>query len=80
MLIRKNILLFYFLFAIILNSFASAQVVFRGLPNYKPDLLDYSFFGITETRDVTLLNGRWEVYSATEKSDKKVKRTSDKFV
>ena len=75
MLIRKNILLFYFLFAIILNSFASAQVVFRGLPNYKPDLLDYSFFGITETRDVTLLNGKWEVYSATEKSDKKVSVT-----
>ena len=72
MLFRKNILLFYFLIAIVFISTTPAQVVFRGLPNYKPYLLDRSFFGITKTRDVILLNGSWKVYPASEKVEKKV--------
>jgi len=72
MLFRKNILLFYFLLLVIFSTFSPAQVVFRGLPNYKPDLLDRSFFEITKTRDVILLNGKWKVYPAVEKPEKKV--------
>ena len=69
---RKNILQFFSLIVIILSTSTTAQVVFRKLPNYQPYLQDRSFFGITKTREVILLNGEWKVFPAEEKVEKKV--------
>ena len=72
MIIRHNYLLFLLLFALFFNGFTPGQVVFRELPGYKPNLDDHSFFGITQTRDIILLNGKWKVYPADGDGEKKV--------
>ena len=76
---RKNILQFFSLIVIILSTSTTAQVVFRKLPNYQPYLQDRSFFGITKTREVILLNGEWKVFPAEEKVEKKVSVLSGAF-
>jgi len=72
MIIRHNYLLFLLLFALFFNGLTPGQVVFRELPGYKPNLDDHSFFGITQTRDIILLNGKWKVYPADGDGEKKV--------
>ena len=69
---RHNFLHLIILCCLIFSRFLSAQVVFRELPNYKPNLNDHSFFEITPSRDVILLNGNWKVYPAGEDVAKKV--------
>ena len=70
--IRHNYVLFLLLFALFFNGFTPGQVVFRELPGYKPNLDDHSFFEITQTRDINLLNGKWKVYPADGDVEKKV--------
>jgi hypothetical protein len=72
MIIRYNYVLFLLFFALFFSGFTPGQVVFRELPGYKPNLEDHSFFEITQTRDIILLNGKWGVYPADENVEKKV--------
>jgi beta-galactosidase len=53
-------------------GFVSGQVIFRELPDYKLTTEDHTFFGITDTRNVILLNGKWNVYPADRDMGKKV--------
>ena len=64
--LKGKILLFTLLLTLIINQLISGQVVFRELPGYEPNILDHSFFEITQTRDVILLNGKWTVYPAND--------------
>jgi beta-galactosidase len=50
-------------------------VIFREFPEYKPNLTDHTFFDITETRDVIMLNGKWSVFSANDGDENKVNIT-----
>jgi len=72
MIIRHNHVLFLLLFALFFSGFTPGQVVFRELPDYKPNLEDHSFFEITQTRDIILLNGKWKVFPADGDGEKKV--------
>ena len=72
MKIRHNYVLFILFFALLLSGFANSQVVFRELPEYNPNLEDHSFFEITQTRNIVLLNGKWIVYPADGDDEKKV--------
>jgi hypothetical protein len=72
MIIRYNYVLFILFFALFFSGFSKSQVVFRELPGYKPILEDHSFFEITQTRDIILLNGKWKVYPADGDVEKKV--------
>ncbi len=65
-------MLFLLLFALFFNGFTPGQVVFRELPGYELNLEDHSFFEITQTRDIILLNGKWTVYPADGDVEKKV--------
>ena len=71
-IIRHNYVLFLLLVALFFSGFTSGQVVFRELPGYKLDLEDHSFFEITQSRDIILLNGKWKVYPADGDAEKKV--------
>jgi len=64
--------LFILFFALFFSGFTQSQVVFRELPGYKPNLEDHSFFEITQTRDIILLNGKWKVYPVDGDVEKKV--------
>ena len=72
MIIRHNYVLFLLFFALFFSGFTQSQVVFRELPGYKPNLKDHSFFEITQTRDIILLNGNWKVYPVDGDVEKKV--------
>jgi len=72
MIIRYNYVLFLLFFALFFSGFTQGQVIFRELPGYKPNLEDHSFFEITQTRDIILLNGKWKVYPADGDVEKKV--------
>jgi beta-galactosidase len=72
MITRYNYALFLLFFTLFFSGFAKSQVVFRELPGYKPNLEDHSFFEITQTRDIILLNGKWKVYPADGDVEKKV--------
>lgn len=45
------------------------QIVFKELPRYEITLTDSLFFNITSKRNITSLNGTWQVFSA-DKPDK----------
>jgi len=47
------------------------QIVFKELPDYQLNLSDSSFFGLSETRSIIPLNGKWVVYSAKDEEPKK---------
>ncbi len=72
MFIKHNYVFFLLLFVLFFNGFTPGQVVFRELPGYKPNLDDHSFFEITQTRSIILLNGKWKVYPANGDDEKKV--------
>jgi beta-galactosidase len=64
--------LFVLLVELFFSVLTTGQVVFRELQDYKPNLDDHSFFEITQTRDIILLNGKWKVYPANGDVEKKV--------
>jgi beta-galactosidase len=72
MIIRYNYVLFHLFFALFFSGFTQGQVIFRELPGYKPNIEDHSFFEITQTRNIILLNGKWKVYPADGDVEKKV--------
>lgn len=67
----KKIVFFTILCVSFLSSLSFSQIVFRQLPGYKINLSDSMFFDITQTRNVILLDGNWEV-SSGKKTEKKV--------
>jgi beta-galactosidase/beta-glucuronidase len=71
-IIRHNYVLFVLLVELFFSVLTTGQVVFRELQDYKPNLDDHSFFEITQTRDIILLNGKWKVYPANGDVEKKV--------
>ena len=62
----SNIIFFF-----ILSHPLSAQIVFKELPDYHAKI-DSSFFDITGTRKVILLDGVWKVYPENEKKSSEV--------
>lgn len=69
---KYNFLLFLTLFIFNFYGVVSGQVIFRELPEYEPNLTDHIFFDITQTRDILLLNGKWNVFPANDGDENKV--------
>jgi beta-galactosidase len=61
--LSKIIIIFIFSFPV------SAQIIFKELPDYQAKI-DSSFFDVTKTRSIILLNGAWKVYPADNKEGK----------
>ena len=72
LLFRHNFLLLLTFLISGFYVFISGQVIFKELPEYKPNLADHLFFDITETRDIILLNGSWKVFPAIDTDKNKV--------
>lgn len=72
MISHKSVLYNLFIVAIVLIQTATAQVIFRDLPNYKLNSSDQLLFDITNTRNIISLNGNWKVYSADDEEKQKV--------
>ena len=66
-------LYFISLFSILLPHFSYAQIIFKELPGYKFNYSEKDLIDITETRSVISLDGRWQVYNANDKEQKRVK-------
>jgi beta-galactosidase len=66
-------LYFISLFSILLPHFSYAQIIFKELPGYKFNYSEKDLVDITETRNVISLDGRWQVYNASDKEQKRVK-------
>jgi len=60
------------LFSTILPSFSYSQIIFKELPGYQFNYSNNSFLDITESRSIISLDGRWQVYAANDKNQKKV--------
>ncbi len=60
------------LFLFFLSNFSFSQIIFKELPSYKPDFSDSSFFGLSNTRSIISLNGKWQVFSAEDKEPQKI--------
>ena len=67
-------LFLYFIsfFSILLPQFSYSQIIFKELPGYKFDYSEKDLLDITETRNVISLDGRWQVYNANDKDQKRV--------
>jgi len=72
MISHKSVLYNLFIIAIVFTQTATAQVVFRDLPNYKLNSSYQLLFDITSTRNIISLNGNWKVYSADDEEKQKV--------
>jgi beta-galactosidase len=66
-------LYFFSIFSILIPHFSNAQIIFKELPGYKFNYLEKDLFDVTETRNVISLDGRWQVYNASDKEQKRVK-------
>lgn len=75
MISHKSVLYNLFIAAIVFIQTATAQVIFRDLPNYKLNSSDQFLFDITSTRNIVSLNGTWKVYAADDKEKEKVSIT-----
>ena len=62
----------FILFSTILPSFSYSQIIFKELPGYQFNYSANSILDITESRNVISLDGKWQVYSADDKDQKKV--------
>jgi beta-galactosidase len=68
----KLFLYFFVFFSILLSHFSYTQIVFKELPGYKFNYSEKDLLDVTETRNVISLDGRWLVYNANDKEQKKV--------
>ena len=68
----KNFLYFFPFFSILLPHFSYTQILFKELPGYKFNYSEKDLIDVTETRSVVSLDGRWQVYNATDKEQKRV--------
>jgi beta-galactosidase len=66
-------LYFISLFSILIPHFSYAQIIFKELPGYKFNYSEKDLIDITETRNIISLDGRWQVYNASDKEQKRVK-------
>jgi beta-galactosidase len=68
----KNFLYFFPFFSILLPHFSYTQILFKELPGYKFNYSEKDLIDVTETRSVVSLDGRWQVYNANDKEQKRV--------
>jgi len=68
---RKFYSLILLLHIFLLNTPSISQIIFKELPGYKQDLSDSSFWGISSTRNIIPLNGKWQVFSPEDKEPRK---------
>jgi beta-galactosidase len=69
----KLFLFFFSFFSILFPHFSYSQIIFKELPGYKFNYSERDFFDINETRNVIPLDGKWQVYNANDKEQKRVK-------
>ena len=62
----------FILFSLILPSFSYSQIVFKELPGYSAGNSVNSLMDVSESRNVISLDGKWQVYAANDKDQKKV--------
>ncbi len=60
------------LFSTILPSFSYSQIIFKELPGYKFSNAANSLLDVSESRSVIPLDGKWQVFAANDKDQKKV--------
>jgi beta-galactosidase len=65
-------LYFFVFFSILLPHFSYTQIIFKELPGYKFNYSEKDLLDVTETRNVISLDGRWQVYNANDKEQKRV--------
>jgi len=63
---------FFSFYSLLLPHFSFAQIIFKELPGYKFNYSEKDFLDVTETRNVISLDGKWLVYNANDKEQKKV--------
>lgn len=63
---------FFSFFSLLLPHFSFAQIIFKELPGYKFNYSEKDLIDVTETRNVISLDGRWQVYNANDKEQKRV--------
>jgi beta-galactosidase len=68
----KHFLYFFTLILLLFPHFSYSQIIFKELPGYKFNFSEKDLLDITETRNVISLDGRWQVYAANDKEQKKV--------
>jgi len=60
------------LFSTILPSFSYSQIIFKELPGYQFNYSTNSSLDITDSRSIISLDGKWQVFAANDKEQKKV--------
>lgn len=68
----KYFLFFFTIILLLFPHFSYSQIIFKELPGYKFNFSERDLLDITETRNVISLDGRWQVYAANDKEQKKV--------
>lgn len=68
----SSFLLNSLILTLLLSTLSFSQIIFKELPGYQLRRNDSDLFEITETRKIIPLNGKWFVYSADDKEQKKV--------
>jgi beta-galactosidase len=68
----RTFLYFLSFFSILLPHFSYSQIIFKELPGYSFSYSGKDFLDITETRNVISLDGKWQVYNANDKEQKRV--------
>jgi beta-galactosidase len=68
----KLFLFLFVFFSISLPHFSFSQIIFKELPNYKFNYSEKELLNISETRNVISLDGKWHVYNANDKEQKRI--------
>jgi beta-galactosidase len=68
----KYFLFFFTIILLLFPHFSYSQIIFKELPGYKFNFSERDLLDITETRNVISFDGRWQVYAANDKEQKKV--------
>lgn len=68
----KLFIYIFSLLTLLLPHFSYPQIIFKEMPGYKFNYTEKDLFDITESRNVISLDGKWQVYNANDKEQKRV--------
>jgi beta-galactosidase len=68
----KLVFYFFVLISLLFPHYSFSQIIFKELPGYKFNYSEKDLLDITESRNVISLDGKWNVYAANDKQQKRV--------
>ncbi|MDR3609756.1 MAG: glycoside hydrolase family 2 TIM barrel-domain containing protein [Ignavibacteriaceae bacterium] len=68
----RFVLYSFVIISLLFPHFCFSQIIFKELPGYKFNYSEKDLLDITETRSVISLDGKWQVYAANDKEQKKI--------